>query len=116
MSQKLIKDTQDVLAYARIQDRHVPFLEPFLNACTNNSAARVLQLAPNCEAGLLTCGLNRAIDGGHIDLPHHLLGVGSTWDAETVNIASRSLEAVKLLVESGFDVNTGLIGGNMFLA
>ncbi|KAF2735294.1 ankyrin, partial [Polyplosphaeria fusca] len=78
----------------------------FLNACESNDAALALQLAPDRDAGALTFGLNRALGGSHLDLARQLLGAGAKWDPETVHLASKSLDAVKLLVESGFDVNT----------
>jgi len=63
----------------------------------------------------MTFELNRAIQGGHIDLARQLLDSGAKWDADTIMNASGSFDAVKLLVEAGFDVNTGLIGGGALL-
>lgn len=115
MPQKLLKGAQHNLTYAQVQNRTDVFLAAFLHACESNDAASALQLAPDRDAGALTFGLNRAVKGSHLDLARQLLEVGAKWDAETVNLECRSLEAVKLLVESGFDVNTGLVRGGVLL-
>jgi hypothetical protein len=44
-----------------------------------------------------------------------LLHVGANWDAHTITHAYISFDAVRLLVECGYDVNTGLIGGGALL-
>ncbi|KAF2277837.1 ankyrin [Westerdykella ornata] len=115
MPEELLRGTQHSLTFAQIQNRTDALLATFLNACGNNDAALALQLAPNRDAGALTFGLNRAIGGSHLDLARQLLGAGAKWDAQTVRLASRSLDAVKLLVECGFDVNTGLVAGGTLL-
>ena len=115
MPQKLIEGAQHHLTFAQVENTTDPSLVPFLNACKSNDAALALQLAPDRDAGLLTFGLNNAFRGNHLDLARQLLGVGAKWDSETVKCASGSLDAVKLLVESGYDVNTTLIGGGVLL-
>jgi hypothetical protein len=63
----------------------------------------------------MTFELNRTIKDGNLDIARQLLDSGAKWDANTIIYASSSFDAVKLLVEAGFDVNTGLIGGGALL-
>ncbi|KAH8726150.1 ankyrin repeat-containing domain protein [Phaeosphaeriaceae sp. PMI808] len=115
MPQKLLEAAQHQLSFAQIQDPTDPFLEEFLNACKSNDAAVAIQLAPDRDAGALTFGFNEAVGENHLSLARQLLQGGAKWDSHTVHFASKSLDAVKMLVESGFDVNTGLIRGGVLL-
>lgn len=117
MPQKLLEgaDAQPHLTYAQIQNRTDAFLAKFMRACESNDVASALKLAPDRDAGALTFGVNRAVKGRHLDLARQLLEMGAKWDATTVSFAAGSLEAVKWLVESGFDVNTSLGGGGTLL-
>ncbi|KAF1830508.1 ankyrin [Decorospora gaudefroyi] len=100
---------------AIIQNNSDPLLSDFLKACTNNDAALALQLAPEREPALLTFGLNDALRGRHFDLATQLVKAGARWDTFTVQSASRSPDGVRWLVESGYDVNTSLVGGTVLL-
>lgn len=116
MPQKLIEaPPHPYLTYAQVQNTTTEKLRPFLEACDSNDAAFALQLVPNRDAGALSFGLNRALGGGHLDLARQLLRVGAKWDTQTVILASKSLDAVKLLREFGFDVNSGLVEGSVLL-
>ncbi|KAI4626237.1 uncharacterized protein J4E87_004737 [Alternaria ethzedia] len=92
-----------------------PYYPVFLQSCEDNDAAIALQLAPDRELGMLTYGLRRAVERGHLALANQLLGVGAKWDTRTVHLASRSHETVKWLIESGYDVNTSVARGNTLL-
>ncbi|KAF1945069.1 hypothetical protein EJ02DRAFT_509769 [Clathrospora elynae] len=115
MPQELLKAAQHHLRYAQVQNRTGPFITPYLDVFGSNDAASALQLAPSRDAGLLTFGLNRTVKEGHLDLARQLLEADAKWDAMTVQRACMSLEAVEMLVEFGFDVNTGLIRGAVLL-
>ncbi|CAO2658406.1 Nn.00g061290.m01.CDS01 [Neocucurbitaria sp. VM-36] len=115
MPQKLLEGAQHNLTYAEVRNPTDASLAPFLHACESDDATSALQLAPDRDVGALTFGLNRAVERGHLDLARKLLEMGAKWDTRTIHLASGSLEAVKLLVESGFDVNTGLIRGGTLL-
>jgi hypothetical protein len=107
---------------------HVGFVHPknslendpdcpaFMKACEENDLAVALQLAPGRELELLIFGFNRAIEHNHFDLASHLLKAGATWDTRTVHLVSHSHEAVKWLVESGYDVNTSIASGAVLLS
>lgn len=116
MPPKLIEGTPQSLTIAQITNHTDASLLPFLHACKHNDAALALQLAPGLESGALTFGLNRALDGGHLDLARQLLAAGAKWDFNTVSHSSDSLDVVKLLVDFGFDVNTGLVAGGVLLS
>jgi hypothetical protein len=115
MPRKFIEGAEHHLTFAQVQNPTDAFLSEFLHACESNDATSALQLAANCDAGTLTYGLNRAVKGNHLDLVRNLLEVGAKWDAETIYLASRSLESVQWLVKSGFDVNTSLVRGGVLL-
>jgi hypothetical protein len=115
MASQTIESTPPHLVYAQVQNGQNPHLTLFLNACENNDTAVALQLSPDRDAGLLTFGLNRALRGHHLTLADELLKAGAKWDSFTVTYASSSPEAVKLLVESGYDVNTSLVRGSVLL-
>jgi hypothetical protein len=110
-----MKDAPPHLVYAQVQNGQDPHLTVFLNACENNNAAVAPQLAPDRDAGLLTFGLNRAVRGHHLTLADELLKAGAKWNSFIVTHASSSPEAVKWLVESGYDVNTSLVRGSVLL-
>lgn len=115
MAQNLLEGAQHYLTFTQVHDQTDTLLRPFLNACEHNDAILALQLAPNRDAGALTVGLNNAVRKSHLELARKLLGMGAKIDAMTVHEASRSLEAIKLLIEFGFDVNTSLIRGGTLL-
>ena len=92
-----------------------PYYPVFLQSCEDNDAAIALQLAPDRELGMLTYGLRRAVERGHLALASQLLEVGAKWDTRTVHLASRSHETVKWLIESGYDVNTSVARGATLL-
>jgi hypothetical protein len=103
-----------------LEDAHVlnpedTHLGEFLIACRDNDAALALQLARERDAGALTFGLDHAVDEGHLDLADKLLQMGVKWDARTVYVASKSSDRVKWLVQSGYDVNTGMFNGGVLL-
>lgn len=78
----------------------------------------VLENGPNYltyGTGAVTFRLNSAVQQGHLELARQLLDAGAKWDANTIIYAASSFDAVKLLVECGYDVNTGLIGGGALL-
>ncbi|KAH7083451.1 ankyrin repeat-containing domain protein [Paraphoma chrysanthemicola] len=115
MAQKLLKGAQTGLQYAKIGNPGDEHLAAFLDACKNNDIALAERLASRRDAGTLTFGLNEALKGNHLDLASRMLSKGATWDAFTIKYASASFEAVKLLVESGYDVNTGMPAGAVLL-
>ncbi|KAH7068647.1 ankyrin repeat-containing domain protein [Paraphoma chrysanthemicola] len=104
------------LGYAQRPDQHDTSLVPFLDACEANAVEVALHLAPGRDAGLLTFGLIRAVKAGHFELASQLLARGAQWDTFTVNYAAESFKGVKWLVESGYDVNTSLVGGSGLLS
>jgi hypothetical protein len=115
MPPKAPEGTQHSLTFTLPRDASDPLIGTFLAACGNNDAALALQLAPDRDASVLTFGLNKAVGEGHLDLARQLLGAGAKRDTRTVHLAAKSLNAVKFLVESGFDVNTGLAGAATLL-
>src|SRR5689334_19200166 len=115
MAQKHLKGAQTGLQYAKIGNPGDGHLAAFLDACKNNDIALAERLAPRRDAGTLTFGLNEALKGNHLDPASRMLSKGATWDAFTIKYASASFEAVKLLVESGYDVNTGMPAGAVLL-
>jgi hypothetical protein len=115
MPPTLAESTQNSLTFTPVQSLTDPSTVAFLEACKRNDADLALQLAPSQTSGALTFGLNRAVGGGHLDLARKLLTSGTKWDSEIVNLASSSLDAVKFLVDSGFDIHTSLIRGGTLL-
>jgi hypothetical protein len=107
--------SQPYLEDARVLNPADTHLGEFLIACRDNDAALALQLAPERDTGALTFGLYHAVDGGHLDLADSLLQMGAKWDARTTHVASKSLDRVKWLVQSGYDVNTGMLNGAVLL-
>lgn len=116
MSHRLPLHVSRNLGRAIILDWADPIVKPFLGACSANEAALALQLAANChDDGVLTYGLNNAVDKDHLELASELLRVGAKWDTATADIASKSFARVIWLVESGFDVSTPLLEGHVLL-
>jgi hypothetical protein len=103
------------LTYATIQNRRDPNLAAYVNACASNNISSALSLVATLDARAVTSGLNMAVLKGDLELARQLLTAGAKWDAFTINYASSSFDAVKLLVKCGYDVNTGLIGGGALL-
>lgn len=103
------------LGLAQVPDREHATFSEYLSACNDNDAVIALQLAPDQEPATLTCGLNHAVRWLHLELARQLLRNGVQWDTQTVIYASKSLNAIKLLFDFGFNVNTGLLGGGNLL-
>ena len=104
-----------MLIDCEIENEDDPHLDTFLNACESNDITLVQQLAPNRDVGLLSFGLRRALECGHHDLARQLLERDAKWDATAVDCASKSLDTLQMLSESGFDVNTSLGWGSVLL-
>lgn len=98
-------DLEPSTTYAQILNPQDASLRPFLDACESNDVALALQLVAGRDRGLVTTGLNRAVGAGHLGLARQLLELGAKWDAQTVAHASKSLDALRLLVDFGFNVN-----------
>lgn len=109
------EDVPHILPFAIIQTPPDESVQSFLDACESNNIDVAIQLASDLDAAALTVGLNKSIRADHLTLASQLLGVGAEWDSHTVRHASLSLKAVKWLVESGYNVNTGLVGGHVLL-
>ena len=103
------------LTYATIQNPRDPSLAAYTNACASNNIPSALSLASTLDPGAVTSGLNMAVQKGYLDLARQLLIAGAKWDTFTIQYASSSFDAVRLLVECGYDVNTGLFGGGSLL-
>ncbi|KAH7114996.1 ankyrin repeat-containing domain protein [Dendryphion nanum] len=88
----------------------------FNDACNKNNPVLALQLAPEQHPNALTKGLNYTIMRGHLELATKLLQIGAKWDSRTVELAVPTLNSVKWLVDSGFDINTGMMGGSVILS
>ncbi|KAH7115797.1 ankyrin repeat-containing domain protein [Dendryphion nanum] len=114
MTQDIIELGRPNLAYAKLPIPPNSSCLMFLDACRDNDVALALQLAPD-DVGVLTWGLNRAVEMDHLNLASQLLGVGARWDMHTVYKVSKSLDKIRWLVESGFDVNTNLHGAAVML-
>jgi ankyrin repeat protein len=111
MTETVPESDSSYLSYAVVHNRRDPTLSVYANACASNNVPLALSLLSTLETGAVTFGLNVAIPQGHIELARQLLNAGARWDAHTIRYASSSMKAVKLLVECGYDVNTGLVGG-----
>lgn len=103
------------LDWPLIQNPEHATCREFLSACQYNNTALALQLASDQEPAALTFGLNRALDCLHLQTARQLLLNGVQWDAQTVMSASNSFSAIKLLFDFGFNVNTGVLGGDTLL-
>lgn len=90
-------------------------LSTFLTACETGNETVALRLAGGCADDSLTVGLNKAMKNNRLELARNLINAGAQWNTETVHLASASFDAVRLLVETGFDVNTGLGEGTVLL-
>ncbi|KAF2108166.1 ankyrin repeat-containing domain protein [Lophiotrema nucula] len=104
------------LDYARIQNPQQPTLSLFLTACRDNDITTSLSQALDQEPGALTYGLNDAFRRSHLGLARQLLDNGAQYDTKTVLIASNSLDAIIMLVERGFNVNTALWHGGTVIS
>jgi hypothetical protein len=98
-----------------VQNREHETFPTFLEACRNNESALALQLAIDQEPAVLTWGLSHAIKAQHLDMARQLLLNGVRWDYHSLSYASRDLNAIKLLVAFGFNVNSTLLGGGNLL-
>ena len=103
------------LTYAAVKDQKDPTLAVYANACANNNVTSALSFLAQLDSGAVTFGLNVAVQQGHLQLAKQLLDADAKWDAFTIEHASSSFDAVRLLVQCGYDVNTGLIGGGALL-
>ncbi|KAF1999813.1 ankyrin [Amniculicola lignicola CBS 123094] len=109
--------TEDLpfIGVATVQNREHETFPRFLEACRNNESAVALQLANDQEPAVLTWGLSHSIKAQHLDMARQLLLNGVSWDYHTLSYASRDLDAIKLLVDFGFNVNSTLLGGGNLL-
>ncbi|KAF2036802.1 ankyrin [Setomelanomma holmii] len=114
-TQETSRPPHEHLGYARLQNPTDASIIPFFTACETNVISSALQLASGREPGVLTFGLTRAVKAGHFELANQLVVIGAEWDAFTVNFAAKSIPGVNWLVESGYNVNTSLIGGGGLL-
>jgi hypothetical protein len=111
----VLSNGPNYLTYATLQNPRDPFLAAYANACASDNIPYALSLASTLDPGAVTSGLNTAVQKGYLELARQLLTAGAKWDAFTIKYASSSFDAVKLLVECGYDVNTRLIGGGALL-
>jgi hypothetical protein len=115
MLPKLIEDAQHHLSVAQAPSSTQASFALFIDACMENKAVLALQSAPTDDAGGLTFGLNRAVKAGHLDLARRLVEIGAKYDSFSVHTLSTSLDGVKWLLDTGYHVNTGLMGGGTLL-
>lgn len=92
-----------------------PKLARHARACASNDISSALSSSTHLDASGVTFRLNVTIQQHHLELARRLLDLGAKWDAHTIRDASGSFGAVKLLVECGYNVNTGLVGGGTLL-
>ena len=104
------------LDIAVVENRDNTTFSEFSKACQFNDVSLALQLASEQDTAALTCGLNDAIDWRRYDLARQLLLSGAHWDTSTVRYASKSFDAIKLLIDFGFNVNTCVLGGGTLLS
>ena len=62
-----------------------------------------------------TSALTKAVQEGRLELARQMVNAGAKWDAFTIQRAASSLDAVRVLVECGYDLNTSLIGSGALL-
>jgi hypothetical protein len=115
MTEIVLEHGPNYLTYTAPKNRKDPNLPVYLSACASNNVPSALSLASILDTGAVTFGLNIAVQQDHIELARKLLNAGAKWDAFTIEYAASSFDAVKLLVECGYDVNTGLIDGRALL-
>jgi hypothetical protein len=115
MSRRVLKNGPNYLTYAAWPEGKDLSLAVYANACASNNVPSALSLLPTLDTSAVTFGLNIAVQQGHLELARQLLNAGAKWDAHTIREAASSFDAVKLLVECGYDVNTGLVGGGALL-
>jgi hypothetical protein len=115
MAPIVLENGPNYLTYSAPKNRKDPTLSVYASACASNNIPSALSLASVLDTGAVTFGLNIAVQQGHIELARQLLNAGAKWDAFTIEYAASSFDAVKLLVNCGYDVNTGLIGGSALL-
>jgi hypothetical protein len=99
MTRIVLENGPNYLTYAVVHNRRDPTLSVYTSACASNNMPSALSLSSTLDTGAVTFGLNVAVQQGHLELARQLLNAGAKWDAHTINYASSSFDAVRVLVE-----------------